>query len=72
MGKLTSWTCNGCTNVCWRLVDGEVFKYCRLFGRMRTEWQGDYLACLDYTTDPNATDRTVRLWTRREVHDEAY
>lgn len=68
--KLSSWSCKGCTNTCLRLLnDGEVYTYCRAViehGQNRTEWQGNHLACLDYTEDINATDKQVRLWMRRE------
>ena len=26
---LRSWSCKGCTNICYRLIDGEVAEYCR-------------------------------------------
>ena len=58
---LSSWSCEGCTNICYRYINGEIRKYCKEFGSSRTEWQGDYVACLDYTTDPNALDPEVRI-----------
>lgn len=61
---LSSWKCKGCTNICFRNVDGETFKYCRPViekGGIQTEWQGDKFVCLDYTTDPSATDHIVQL-----------
>lgn len=60
---LRSWSCKGCTNHCYLMVNGEVHKYCRpmIEKRQRTEWQGDYIACLDYTQDPAAEDKVVRL-----------
>lgn len=62
---LQSWNCKGCTNICYRQVDGEVHKYCRQVvenGDYRTKWVTEnYVACLDYTTDPNATDPQVRM-----------
>lgn len=61
---LKSWSCKGCTNICYRTVDGETFRYCRQVietGENRTEWRCDYIACLDYTTDPASEDKTVRL-----------
>lgn len=44
------------------ISDGTVAEYCRpgIEGRHRKEWQGDYLACLDYTTDPAAEDKVLR------------
>lgn len=65
MGKLRSWSCKGCTNVCYRLINGEVAEYCRptLEHRHRKEWiTEEYIACLDYTTDPEATDNVIRMW----------
>lgn len=66
MGKLRSWACKGCTNVCYRLVPGEgVFEYCRPVierGKARHEWvTDDFVDCLDKTTDPSATDTEVKL-----------
>ena len=65
MGKLRSWTCKGCTNVCYRLVPGEgVFEYCRpgIEHRSRHEWvTEDFIDCLDKTYDPAATDREIKL-----------
>ena len=61
---LSSWSCKGCTNVCYRMVGGEVFEYCRPFiekGKNRKKWIGDHIACLDYTTDPRKTDNIVRV-----------
>ena len=57
---LTSWSCKGCTNTCYKLFEGKVYAYCSIENN-RTEWQGDYLACLDYTTDPDAEDKQVRI-----------
>lgn len=59
---LSSWSCEGCTNVCYRYIDGEIRKYCKEFGNNRTEWQGDHVACLDYTTDERKTDEQAALW----------
>ena len=65
MGSLRSWTCKGCTNICWRLVPGKgVYEYCRAYenGGPRKEWvTDDFIDCLDKTTDPAATDKTVRI-----------
>lgn len=61
---VTSWSCKGCTNHCYRTVDGETFQYCRAFienGENKTEWHGDHVVCLDYTTDPDAFDPVVRI-----------
>lgn len=67
MGRLSSWNCHGCTNVCYRLVPGEgVFEYCRPVmetGTHRTEWvTDDHIECLDKTNDPGATDNEVKLY----------
>lgn len=64
MGKLRSWTCKGCTNKCLLMFNGTVFEYCKpvINGGNRTEWVTDeYIACLDYTTDPNMFDSQVRI-----------
>ena len=63
---LKSWTCKGCTNICWRLVPGHgVYEYCRAYmdhGVVRKEWvTDDFIDCLDKTTDPDATDPVVKL-----------
>lgn len=61
---LKSWDCKGCTNICYRLIDGQVFKYCRpmIEGRHRTAWISDtFVDCLNKTLDPKATDTVVRL-----------
>jgi len=63
---LKSWKCKGCTNICFQMYGGEVAEYCRPMaekGSHRTKWIGDTLFCLDYTTDPKATDPQVRMWT---------
>jgi len=65
MGKLSSWTCKGCTNVCYRILNGEVFTYCRPViekGSHRTRWEGDFINCLDKTTDPKAEDKQVKMY----------
>lgn len=67
MGRLSSWTCKGCTNVCYRLCpDGEVCEFCRPVmetGTHRTEWvTPDHIECLDKTDDPNATDPVVQVY----------
>ena len=54
MGDLKSWSCKGCTNICHIVIDGKIETYCRSViekGGNRKQWFGDYLACLDYTTD---------------------
>ena len=66
MGALRSWTCKGCTNVCYRLVPGQgVFEYCRPVienGSHRKEWVTDeFIDCLDKTFDPSATDYNVKM-----------
>ena len=61
---LRSWTCKGCTNVCYQLYHGEVYKYCRAVveGTQRIEWVTDtFVDCLNKTTDPSATDNVVRI-----------
>lgn len=62
---LSSWTCEGCTNVCYRLINGEVRKYCRPTverGYTRREWiTDDFIDCLDKTTDPDAEDPIPRV-----------
>lgn len=62
--KASSWECKGCTNICHLLFDGEVFTYCKPMvfdGGNRTEWHGNHVSCLDYTTDPKKHDVQVRL-----------
>lgn len=62
--SLRSWSCKGCTNVCYLEVNGEVFKYCKptVEGRVRHEWVTDtFIDCLDKTNDPSATDNTVKV-----------
>ena len=51
------------------IYNGELNTYCRAFYdtpelRNRTEWHGDEVVCLDYTTDPAAEDKQVRIWNR--------
>ena len=61
---LQSWNCDGCTNVCYRLINGESVTYCRpiLEGRHCTEWvTDDFVDCLNKTTDPSATDYIVKF-----------
>lgn len=65
MSKLRSWSCKGCTNVCYRLINGEVAEYCKpaLEGRVRHEWvTEDFVDCLDKTMDPEATDRVIKIY----------
>ena len=71
----SSWECKGCTNLCYMNFNGEVGTYCRSYydtkaGRNRTKWIGDKVICLDYTTDPKATDTQIRFWTspKRKEH----
>ena len=63
--SLKSWTCKGCTNICYRFFEGEVMAYCKPViekGSHRTEWvTEDFIDCLDKTTDPEATDPIPRL-----------
>lgn len=62
---LRSWSCKGCTNICYRLIDGEVAEYCRPViekGNNRREWVTDtFIDCLDKTTDPAATDPIPKI-----------
>lgn len=61
---LHSWTCKGCTNICFRLINGEVCEYCRpvIEGRHRKKWVTEtFIDCLDKTTDPDATDPIPRI-----------
>ena len=61
---LRSWSCKGCTNVCYRLIRGEVAMYCRpgIECRLRKKWVTDtFIDCLDYTTDPKATDPIPKI-----------
>ena len=62
--SLESWSCVGCTNVLYMTYNGEVRKYCRPMyeGKQRTKWEGDFLRCLNYTTDPKKEKRIVQLW----------
>lgn len=62
--SLQSYSCKGCTNVCFRLINGEVAEYCRavLEGTHKTEWRGDILYCLNKTNDPSCTDNQVRIY----------
>ena len=66
MGALQSFTCKGCTNKCHMICDGEVGEYCRTIydqpNHKGYKWEGDYLRCLDYTTDPEAEDVNIRFW----------
>ena len=68
MGRLSSWNCHGCTNVCYRLCpDGEVAEFCRPVmetGTHNTEWTTlDHIECLDKTDDPSMTDNEVKIWS---------
>lgn len=66
---LKSWSCKGCTNLCHMIgPSGEVCTYCRTIydqpNHKGKKWiTEDYIDCLDYTTDPEAEDRQVRIWT---------
>lgn len=65
--SLQSWNCKGCTNHCYMMrSNGEVGKYCRTIydqpDHKGRKWFGDECKCLDYTTDPAAEDRQVRMW----------
>ena len=67
MGRLSSWSCRGCTNVCYRLCpDGEVAEYCRPAvekGKSRKKWvTPDHIECLDKTDDPSMTDNEVKIY----------
>lgn len=60
-----SYKCAGCTNVMYMVYNGEdVGKYCKPVyeGTHRVKWEGEFLRCLNYTTDPKKEDRIVRLW----------
>lgn len=63
--SLHSWSCEGCTNICFRLIRGEVMKYCRPViekGEVKREWiTEDFIDCLEKTTDPEATDPIPRI-----------
>ena len=62
---LESWSCKGCTNICFQTYNGEIAQYCRALYDQPTvtrKWFGDKIECLEYTTDPNATDPQVRFW----------
>lgn len=66
--KTKSWSCKGCTNVCHMIYNGEAATYCRaIYDQPKhkgTKWINDHeVICQDYTTDPNAEDRQVRIWT---------
>lgn len=64
--KASSWNCKGCTNICHRLINGETATYCKpiLEGRSRREWvTEDFIDCLDYTTDPEAEEKEVKIWS---------
>lgn len=52
MGKVESWKCGNCTNLCKR--EGYDGTYClpMVMGTHKTEWQGDYCACLNQTFEP--------------------
>ena len=65
---LSSWDCTGCTNLCHMITStGEVGTYCRTIydqpNNKGKKWFGDHIACLDYTTDPKAEDRQLRMWS---------
>ncbi len=64
---LHSYSCKGCKNLCHMIdSDGEVYTYCRtIYDQPKNKglkWEGDYLKCLDYTTDPEAEDKQIRMW----------
>ena len=62
--RLHSWSCKGCTNLCYRYINGEVSEYCRpmIEGTFRKEWITDnYIDCLSKITDPRATDQTIKI-----------
>jgi len=62
---LSSWSCTGCTNKCYRMCgDGQVYEYCRPViekGTNNRKWIGNHCSCLDYSTDPKKTDKAVRV-----------
>lgn len=65
--RTKAWTCDGCTNICYMIYNGEVGKYCRANyenpdGKIRIEWRGDECFCLDRTTDPEREDKQIRIW----------
>ena len=47
--KVYTFNCRGCINTVIKDTPEGPAEYCRpvLEGRHRTEWQGNYLACLD-------------------------
>lgn len=63
---LQSWICKGCTNICHMMIDDEVSTYCRTIydqpDNKGKKWEGDFIRCLDYTTDPAAEDVQIRMW----------
>lgn len=64
-----SWNCTGCTNKCLMVVEAnEVREYCRVIydqpKNKGIKWEGETLVCLDYTNDPKAYDKQVRVWTK--------
>lgn len=63
----SSWCCAGCTNLCHQIYNGEVGTYYRVIydqpKNKGTKWIGEHVTCLDYTTDPKAEDRQVRVWS---------
>lgn len=62
--SLKSWSCEGCTNICYRLIDGVIEKYCKAIieGKHITKFVTDeYVDCLTKTADPTATDPIPRL-----------
>lgn len=66
MGALSSWSCAGCTNICYMMHNGETGTYCKAMYQgpyKGKKWYGDHIACLDYTTDPARTDNQTKIWT---------
>lgn len=61
--SLKSWECGNCTNVLYRYIKGETYKYCKpiVNGTHKTELQGDYVECLNKTHDPEAMDESIRM-----------
>lgn len=78
---LRSYSCKGCRNICTLIqTNGEPATYCRTIydqpenrGCHWVERDGDLvLECWDYTTDPEAEAKEVRLWMEPQYEHKVY
>lgn len=54
-----SWECGECTNLCRIEKYDGVYCLPMVEGRHRTEWQGDYIECLDKTLEPRQMEMVM-------------